>query len=164
MGVLSTKGCRHPQQWGLLGFSCSPFPHGMKFLRGSFLELSCSWPGDRVTQVKCFLCFSMWPSSIFELSSFFSFFLVVQNFLWAILVVYLLFCWFWWGENVGNSWPSILQMSLPCLIYFQSFVFRSINILEAIPFGEILFFYHYVISLFVPDNLLYSKVYFDKLV
>lgn len=83
-------------------------------LRRSFLELSCSGPENRMTQVKCFLCFSMWPSPIFELSRVsFCFFITVQNFLWDILFVYLLFCGFWGAERVCKTpRPSSCRLSL----------------------------------------------------
>ena len=38
VGILSSKGCKSPWQ-SLVGFSCCPFPFGVKYLQGYF-----SWP------------------------------------------------------------------------------------------------------------------------
>lgn len=107
---------------GVLLLSFSPWDEIP--LRGPLLELSCFWPGDRLTHVKCFLCFFYVAIlNIWAQQNFFSFFIVVQKFLWAILVVYLLFCCFWWRESVRSSYPSILQMSLPLPHIFSKLCF-----------------------------------------
>lgn len=62
-----SKGCKRAGLWwGLLGFSCSPFPYGVTILPMGPL-LAPSWVGNGAMKVKCCLRFSMWSSSVFEL-------------------------------------------------------------------------------------------------
>lgn len=66
VGVLSSKGYKYPQWWGLVGFCPSLLSQWGKIRpRESLLAPHCSWLKDRVTQVIRLLCFFMWLSLVF---------------------------------------------------------------------------------------------------
>lgn len=89
MGGLWNKGFPTPAVMGLAGvLLLSFFLWYISILAPNFLGL-----GKGKKWVKCFLYFSMWPSSVFKICKCFCFFFAIQRFPRAILVV-VVYCFF----------------------------------------------------------------------
>lgn len=112
-GILTSKEYKRPQWWWcLLGFSCSPFPCGV---RGAILVLRCSRLRTRVMLTPCFLCFSMrssqfWSSAKFLVLLHYTQELSQSNFYQRWACLFIGFVVLVRETSIGTSLPAILLM------------------------------------------------------
>lgn len=98
VAVLGNKGWKHPQWWGLLGFSHSPFPCGWNTSEGISAGAKLFWTGgwdDAVKILPVLFCAATLGFELFRVSAVFSLesrafpgiFLSVCSYLFVVFVV-----------------------------------------------------------------------------
>lgn len=89
------------------------FPVVKILLKGSPLVLSCSRLGYGVVQIKCFLHFSRWPFSVFELRSISDVSFLKSRAFSVHSCLFIVFVVFVGMISVESSWFIIFLVSLP---------------------------------------------------
>lgn len=82
-------------------------------LKGSPLVLSCSRLGYGVVQIKCFLYFSRWPFSVFELQSISDVSFLKSRAFSVHSCLFIVFVVFVGMISIESSWFIIFLVSLP---------------------------------------------------